>query len=39
MENVLIAGVVIGLLALVFAFIKASFIRKQSAGNARMVET
>ena len=38
MENVLIAGVVIGLLALVFAFIKASFIRKQSAGNARMVE-
>ena len=38
MENVLIAGVVIGLLALVFAFIKASFIKKQSAGNARMVE-
>ena len=38
MENVLIAGVVIGLLALVFAFIKSSFKIKQSEVNERMFE-
>lgn len=38
MENVLVLSAIVGALALVFAFIKASYIKKQSAGNERMVE-
>ena len=38
MENILIIASVVGVLALLFAFYKASFVSKQEAGNDRMKE-
>lgn len=38
MEYILYAGVIVGLVALIFALMKAGYIKKQAAGNARMIE-
>ena len=36
--DILLIAPIVGLIALVFAFVKASFVTKQTAGNERMVE-